>query len=34
MRHLKNLTLLAVAMVVAVACARYGFTNPIRNFTW
>jgi hypothetical protein len=35
MRHLKMLTLLAVAMVVSVACARYGFTAPItRNFTW
>jgi hypothetical protein len=36
MRHLKKFTLLAVAMVIAVSCARYGFTAPITrfNFTW
>jgi hypothetical protein len=35
MRHVKMLTLLAVAMVIAAACARYGVNNPYRfNFTW
>jgi hypothetical protein len=33
MRHLKIFTLLAVAMLVAVACARYSI--PFKeNFTW
>jgi hypothetical protein len=34
MRNLKMLSLVAVAMLVAIACARYGFGGPGRNFTW
>jgi hypothetical protein len=35
MRHVKMLTLLAVAMIIATACARYGVHNPYKaNFTW
>jgi|GEM_PF-4120007 len=35
MRHLKKLTLLTVAMLIAVACARYGVRGPFNaNFTW
>jgi hypothetical protein len=35
MRHGKMLTLLAIAMLIAVVCARHGFNTPIqKNFTW
>ena len=35
MRNLKMLALLAVAVLFAVACARYGLHGPItKNFTW
>ncbi|MDQ1534242.1 MAG: hypothetical protein QOF28_2003 [Actinomycetota bacterium] len=35
MRHMKKLTLLAVAMLSAVACARCTVRNPYKaNFTW
>jgi hypothetical protein len=35
MRHVTMLTLLAVAMLIATACARYGVHNPYKaNFTW
>jgi hypothetical protein len=35
MRHVKMLTLLAVAMVIAAACARDGVRYPYKaNFTW
>jgi hypothetical protein len=34
MRHFKKLALLAVAMLIAVACARYGIQPILRNFTW
>jgi hypothetical protein len=35
MRQLKKLTLLAVATLGAVACARYAVHNPDKaNFTW
>jgi hypothetical protein len=33
--HLKNLTLLAAALLVAVTCARFGIHGPVDvNFTW
>ncbi|MDX6452094.1 MAG: hypothetical protein QOH16_2143 [Gaiellaceae bacterium] len=35
MRHAKMLTLLAVAIVIAAACAHSGVDNPYTaNFTW
>jgi hypothetical protein len=34
MRHLKIIALLAVALLVAVACARMGFGPIQKNFTW
>ena len=35
MRNFRKLTVLAIAMLIAIVAARYGLSIPVeKNFTW